>query len=348
MDLAELVSESRLKRFRNRAYMAIGFVIAPFLLPFTFYDLLTGQELLYSAIIFLIVLVLCVNSIYILKFQTVLISYRYFFTALQALLIWSIAHEGAYTALWSFPIALITMFTEKRAAVRVMLLGSLICVAPVVLHFHENAFALRYLVSYSMVIMCADLLLGLLDQMQSDLNAQAIRDPLTGVYNRRQLMSTLREVIGVNRGGASQHCLISIDIDHFKSVNDDFGHDMGDRVIQDVASSIVERVRDTDLLFRVGGEEFILLVSDASQDRALTIAESIRERIEEIEFIKDRTVTVSLGVAGYRHGEDIRAWLKRVDENLYKAKQSGRNCVYGTRGVNKPIGPDDDQDLSFA
>lgn len=343
MDLVELVSESRLKRFRNRSYMALGFIIAPFLLPFTIYDVFTGQDYLFSGAIFSVAGVLISNSIVIYRKNKVLIPYRYFFVVIQAMLLWSVANEGQHTVFWFFPIALITMFTDTRIAVRSMFLLSFICAAPAAMHFYETGFALRFLVSYALVILCSDLLLGLLDQMQADIDSHALRDPMTGVYNRRQLMAVLREAIGVGKGNLTQHCLISIDIDNFKSINNDYGHDIGDRIIQDVARLIADNSRESDMLFRVGGEEFTLLVREASEEKAMYIAESIRARVEEAALHSDRDLTISLGVSAYRHGEDIKAWLKRVDENRDQAKDAGRNCVVGPKGIRSNVDLQDPQ-----
>ena len=158
----------------------------------------------------------------------------------------------------------------------------------------------------------------------------ASRDPLTGIHNRMALNSALlREVDLAKRQGQPLSMLV-IDIDHFKAFNDDFGHAFGDDVLVAVSQTIANTVRRSDLLFRFGGEEFVVLASHTNQQGAMLLAERIRENIAAMTTVRGRTaqITVSVGVAE-RHGkEDGDAFFARADKALYEAKDCGRNrCV---------------------
>ena len=155
----------------------------------------------------------------------------------------------------------------------------------------------------------------------------ASRDPLTGTQNRMALSSALvREVDLAKRQGQPLSMLV-IDIDHFKSFNDDYGHAFGDDVLVAVSQTIANTVRRCDLLFRFGGEEFVVLASHTHQDGAMLLAERIRENIAAMGTVRGREtqITVSVGVAERHVKEDGEAFFDRADKALYEAKKRGRN-----------------------
>lgn len=156
------------------------------------------------------------------------------------------------------------------------------------------------------------------------LNHQALSDPLTGLGNRRVLESALREwhLLG------KRYAVISMDIDHFKRVNDEFGHAVGDKVLQSFAALLSQSCREGDLACRVGGEEFILLLPQTSLPAAIEVAERIRQSLEMSSIPPAGRVTLSLGVACSEGAFiDPTRVLARADALLYQAKESGRNRV---------------------
>lgn len=129
-----------------------------------------------------------------------------------------------------------------------------------------------------------------------------------------------------------------IDIDHFKKVNDDLGHDAGDRVLKALVLLIKNRSRKLDRLFRMGGEEFLLLLPDTPAAAAMVQAENLRVRIAEGNLLKNRPVTVSIGVADIQRDLTQEGWVKIADNALYKAKEAGRNRVLRS-DANDPAAP---------
>ena len=121
--------------------------------------------------------------------------------------------------------------------------------------------------------------------------------------------------------------ILMIDIDFFKRVNDDLGHDAGDRVLKGLVHLIQIRTRKLDRLFRMGGEEFLLFMPDTPAAAAMTQAENLRNRIAEAPLLKNRQVTVSIGFAEVQKSQTQEAWVKRADTALYQAKEGGRNRV---------------------
>ncbi len=159
------------------------------------------------------------------------------------------------------------------------------------------------------------------------LENSSISDPLTKVFNRRYFMEFLNhEIIRANRKN-DIFCLVMLDIDRFKKINDTFGHDLGDHVLETVAAVAQKDIRKSDVFSRIGGEEFTLLLPDTSLDKALIMAERVRSNIESHAFKQIGKVTVSLGVAAFQHGDSADSIMKRADVALYHAKENGRNRI---------------------
>ena len=152
-------------------------------------------------------------------------------------------------------------------------------------------------------------------------------DTLTETYNRRKFDEVVIKEHHRAEHGEAPFSLIMFDIDHFKKVNDKFGHSRGDQVLKHLSRLIRGLVRQGDLLIRWGGEEFLILLPDTQLEEAGPFAERIRQEVEQERFTEIGSLTISLGVAQFRKGDSTDALLKRVDNALYQAKQEGRNRV---------------------
>lgn len=167
-----------------------------------------------------------------------------------------------------------------------------------------------------------------LEDARQFLEDQAATDPLTGVSNRRRFHELLAGEQERAASGLGPFALVMLDIDHFKSVNDTYGHDVGDSVLLELVGLVLDSVRATDHLARLGGEEFVVLAANSGLNRAARVAERLRRTVAGHGFTGvPRQVTCSFGVAEHRTGEDRQHLFKRVDEALYRAKQGGRNRV---------------------
>jgi diguanylate cyclase (GGDEF)-like protein len=179
-------------------------------------------------------------------------------------------------------------------------------------------------------------------KLQDVLRYQAIRDPLTGLYNRRFMLETFeREVYRMKRKEASLN-VVMLDLDHFKSFNDTFGHSAGDDLLKAMGNLLLHHVRKGDVACRYGGEEFTLIFPETSLDTACARVEELRCRVEEFrpKYLGENlgSVTVSMGVAAYpEHGETPEALLKAADRALYEAKHQGRNRVVVARGDTREL-----------
>ena len=161
---------------------------------------------------------------------------------------------------------------------------------------------------------------------EAALHNLAVTDTLTGVWNRRQGTDLIAADLSARRPGQALS-LLMLDIDHFKSINDTFGHQAGDHVLIEVASRVRRSLRGNDVVARWGGEEFVVLLRDCTLPDALRLAEEIRSTIAEVPFGPLGSLTVSIGAAEIRANENLASWLGRADQALYRAKRAGRNEV---------------------
>lgn len=166
-----------------------------------------------------------------------------------------------------------------------------------------------------------------LEKAYDELKHLAITDKLTNVYNRHKLDETLEiEKKRADRYDSNFGVMV-LDIDHFKKINDLYGHHVGDSVLKEFASLLKTNSRDTDIVGRWGGEEFLIIVPETDKQSIEQFAQNIRKRVEFNSFEHIEHLTVSIGTSIYKKNESIESTVNRADNALYEAKNSGRNCV---------------------
>lgn len=160
---------------------------------------------------------------------------------------------------------------------------------------------------------------------------QATRDPLTGLSNRNFFQNELRKFISIGLRYNRPFSVMMLDIDYFKSINDSYGHDVGDAVLKTVSNILMNHVRNQDVAARFGGEEFVILLPETPLQGAVSVAERIRAAVETADFEPlgcRQSVTISIGLGEFPSAsEDADELIKRADESLYRAKALGRNRV---------------------
>jgi diguanylate cyclase (GGDEF)-like protein/PAS domain S-box-containing protein len=167
-------------------------------------------------------------------------------------------------------------------------------------------------------------------QAREDLLQQATHDPLTGVFNRRHVEDVLRQEVDRAERHARPLAVAVIDADHFKNVNDTYGHQTGDEVLREISERFQKTLRSNDVLGRYGGEEFVVVFPETTIADAAAVAERLRVAVAEHPIkVGDNalTVSVSIGLAAYASGQDLEKLFQRADSALYTAKQDGRNLV---------------------
>jgi len=172
-----------------------------------------------------------------------------------------------------------------------------------------------------------------LKKLEIELRELSNRDPLTNLYNRRYLSDISQDLLSLAKRNDTELSVLMIDIDKFKNINDTYGHDVGDEVIKLLSKQLIDFVRKSDVVARLGGEEFAIIFPNTDVDNAKNKAEEIRKEIEllTINLEDSRTIlfTVSIGVSSFNKDVDLEfeSILKKSDEALYEAKENGRNRV---------------------
>lgn len=172
-----------------------------------------------------------------------------------------------------------------------------------------------------------------------DVRRESLLDPLTKIANRKSFDEGLRSGIADARQTGNPLCLILIDIDHFKSFNDSYGHQTGDQVLRLVAMTIKSNIKGRDLAARYGGEEFVAILPNTDLKGAMIVSENVRQAIHGKELLKRSTneklgrITASFGVAVFRPNDTAGSLIERADRCLYAAKHAGRNRVVNENGL---------------
>jgi diguanylate cyclase (GGDEF)-like protein len=228
---------------------------------------------------------------------------------------------------WAFP-ALIGVFYLLRPREAVVLaVVTLLALIPVLLPAADSQETTTVVVTFMVTSMIALAFSLITSRQREQLLVLATKDPLTGAGNRRGLDAKLAEVVHSFKRIGTSSSLVLLDLDHFKKVNDLYGHAVGDQILKRVTEIINLRIRVTDSLYRIGGEEFIVALEGADLHKAAHLAEQLRTLVDANELVPDHAVTISLGVAELKDGESANDWLHRADEALYRAKDAGRNST---------------------
>jgi diguanylate cyclase (GGDEF)-like protein len=161
----------------------------------------------------------------------------------------------------------------------------------------------------------------------SNYKQKSQHDSLTGLFNRATFDELLQEDMAISKSTGANFSLILIDIDDFKKVNDTYGHLAGDEVLSDIGRLLQSILRREDATCRYGGEEFAVLVHHATASQVAYTAEKIRSRLQDYQFNKSPSISVSIGCGAYQPDEDADSFINRVDLALYEAKRTGKNKV---------------------
>lgn len=166
------------------------------------------------------------------------------------------------------------------------------------------------------------------------LNEITMQDELTKCANRRYFNKKMKEQIDLYHRYGQEFSMIMFDIDDFKSVNDTYGHTEGDHVLRSLAKDVQQQLRISDVLCRIGGEEFAIILPETNRESAIFVAEKIREIIAKQVYIENERITISLGAESYMEEYDFNSFYTTVDNFLYKSKSNGKNCVHSSINIS--------------
>jgi diguanylate cyclase (GGDEF)-like protein len=319
-------AQDLLARERVRVMYALSILAVVFLVPLAMNDFMKGRMVLGTAIV-CVVAAFAADGQAIRRRRPPPIPYPVLLVPIAVTIIVSIATQGVIGAFWCYPVVLFFYFVLPRPFARACSVVLLAAATAAVYHYLTMRITVRFVVSLTLTGFIVEAIQDIIGELQRRLVALAITDPLTGAFNRRHMETRLAEAPEVLRRHASPAALLLIDVDHFKRINDSLGHKAGDQVLKGVVSVVRARTRAVDLLFRMGGEEFVVLLPGTTEEQAAGAAEEVRRAIAEATLVDDARVTVSIGVAGLHPGDDVESWLRATDAAMYDAKESGRNRV---------------------
>jgi diguanylate cyclase (GGDEF)-like protein len=232
-----------------------------------------------------------------------------------------------YSLYWLYPLLVaLPVLLRARWSISVGIACGLIVVPLVFVQFPP---VMATVISISMVLtwLVSTWLVFAVSEQTRRLKGMAITDPLTGAFNRRYFELQANHVRESWLRNGRPATLLLIDIDFFKRINDRFGHAQGDAAIKGLVAVISGRIRSVDSLYRFGGEEFVVLLSDTGLEPGFKVAEALRSLIEQAAIVPEGNMTVSIGVCDVSGADDLDHWLKLADGALYLAKRNGRNRV---------------------
>lgn len=319
--------------YRERIMLSMGAAAVVVLTPFTLNDFVRGRWVV-GIILLLVQLVLLINVNALWRGRTqpipmilLLVPYAIGITA-------ATLAQGIAGIFWCYPVVVSTYFITSRRNAVFCSLAMLVYFTALTSYFIDPALAVRLFFTLLLTIFMITIVLNVVADQHRILTNQALTDVLTGIFNRRFLDQTLAALVARAQRHPITASLLMIDADHFKAINDVYGHDQGDLALRRLARLIEGRTRQGEKLFRWGGEEFALLLEDTDADGAAVVAEDVRRGIEVAEILPQRSVTVSIGVAQYRVGQTVDGWTKSADAALYEAKGAGRNRVVVAKVVS--------------
>ena len=233
--------------------------------------------------------------------------------------------KGSGQFVWAYPASVSIYYLIKHKMAAVINLIAILILAVMTFSEMELVSFASSLVTLVATNVFAYIFASRTCDQHQQLIDQATQDPLTKVGNRRSFELKIKRQVNIQQRTQHPTSMITIDLDHFKRVNDTYGHAKGDEVLINTTKVLTMRLRGIDNLYRIGGEEFVIMPIHSNLKSAEILAEQLRVLVEASELTPDIPVTISLGVAQYKQDETVSEWLHRADTALYQAKNEGRN-----------------------
>ena len=321
-----------LKRLQTDFQLSIvllyGFFSAAIITPFAVYRFLTGAKAVGMLDTILVAVIACI-VVYGWKYGKTERTGKFLVVIGSLGALMSSEMLGVIGVFWMY-VAIVANFflTTNLRFATVSTCAVIILLAVTGKSFDDNAALMwSFIATSGLLSVLSYIVAHQYEKQRANLEFLADTDPLTGAFNRRVMERELHLAVEEHTRKGTPMSLILMDIDHFKAVNDRFGHEKGDDVLSSFANLIKRNTRQNDRFFRFGGEEFLMLVNNGLADEAEAIAEKIRHAAEQSSEGGLHGVTVSLGVASLERGESCEQWVSRADAAMYRAKQLGRNRV---------------------
>jgi diguanylate cyclase (GGDEF)-like protein len=333
----ELTKEDAFLPYRNRITYTLTFVCLIIFLPFVINNLFQGRAALEICLLaFLMILV--IDSWAILRGKPPPIPpWTLVIPTLGGFVLTILAQHYIGLA-WSYPVVLLFFFILPRPKAFVASALVIITIGGFLMANVEFHYTSRLIATLTLIAILTNEFVSIIETLHRQLLTQTITDPLTGAFNRRHMQAVLTTAIAKHERSGSAQSLLMVDIDYFKQINDQFGHASGDLVLKSLVATMSGRMRISDSLFRAGGEEFVILLSDTPMEGAVITAEDLCKQVAQSQPYRDVKMTISIGVSPLQKQDTLDTWLKRGDDALYQAKHAGRNRVAIAQSTSEESG----------
>ncbi|NVD08990.1 GGDEF domain-containing protein [Vibrio sp. JPW-9-11-11] len=323
---------------QKRVLKAIALITLAVFIPLGIKNILIGQHLLAVSL-------LAFEASLLLEVSAMVYNRKRYFGVYPPLLllifsvVLAIRVFGTLATYWLFPIVIGVVFLLPR---RDAILANFLMISGAgfaALMHQSSEISVRYVVALIITAMIVHIVVRSVRDLQVELRRLLVTDAMTGAYNRHQLQDSLvtaRDMF---------HCstVAIIDVDNFKHVNDTYGHDKGDRALVEVVEIIDQHTEPSELLFRLGGDEFLLLFQGKNLSTSYQSMQAITRAVRQLQDHHPFPLTISSGIAESVTHESTKQWLKRADQALYHAKQSGRDQVCSAISISETSEPDTKQ-----
>ena len=300
-----------------------------FFIPFAFIEFYNGRVLT-GAVEFLLVALIVVDLVSAQFLNTTMMPRAAIIVIAGLIDYYIISSRGMIGIYWAYPLVIcLHLALRQRPALvlNALYLAGLVPLAWGAVGPEETA---RIGATLFLTSTFAYLFSSTVRKQRRLLEEQIVTDSLTGAYNRHHLDRRLAETIEQHKRYGHPASMVIFDIDHFKRINDRFGHQVGDRTLRILIDAVKTRIRVVDQVFRYGGEEFVILLPGTKIRQAEKLSIDVTQLVAQLNMIESGPVTISCGVAELEKDEDAFSWIRRCDRALYNAKHQGRNRVCTT------------------
>ena len=339
MSLAEFFLNSRqavagnkvlifsLFRRQGKTYRSLSFIAALIVATVSVHDFFLGN--IHPLMVGIAVLSLFLSNtlVLFLRPEKNWLSPSAIVSLVLLVLLASIAYGEHFSLYWLYPVLVaLPVLLRGSFSLCLCLLTGIFVVPYTYLNF-ESAQAMVICLSLLMTWLCSCWFSYIFIRQSEKLKKLSITDALTGAYNRRHFNEMAEQACELMRRHKRPTTILLFDIDKFKEINDEFGHEAGDKVLVGFVRLLNDRVRAVDQVYRYGGEEFVVMLSETTANQAQLLAEHIRSAIENTKLLHQRVTTVSCGICEVDPLGDVDSWMRSCDKALYQAKHQGRNQV---------------------
>lgn len=312
--------------YREVVFLWMNITSTIFLIPFVFYNIVYYDFAIgFTGLAVALILLLNIISMLFrrkLFFNTI-------FTTVPVIIAIAVVtylkvNLGAY---WAFPAIIWIHFAHKYRTATYLNIALLVTVSLITITLAETEIAAKFSSTIILTGILANISSFIIEKQHRELGKMVNTDPLTGASSRRYMHYVVDDMILRFQRSGIPSSLFIFDIDYFKKLNDDYGHTTGDLVLKKIVAICLKRIRQSDKIFRYGGEEFVILFFDTDTDGAYQVADELRAKISSTPILSDRPVTISGGVSQVKYDDNLDKWLHRSDSALYRAKSDGRNLI---------------------